>query len=80
RALMWEARFYQAPPNTVGDHPSPRWLFLTLTVRDCEIGELGAVLTAMNAAFRRMEKRKELSPAPGWIRATEATRPKDGSA
>ncbi|WP_447404298.1 protein rep (plasmid) [Escherichia coli] len=51
----------------------------TLTVRNCEIGELGTVLTAMNAAFKRMEKRKELSPVQGWIRATEVTRG-DGSA
>ncbi|MBM0974456.1 protein rep, partial [Escherichia coli] len=51
-----------------------------LTVRNCEIGELGTVLTAMNAAFKRMEKRKELSPVQGWIRATEVTRGKDGSA
>ncbi|MDP0784639.1 protein rep, partial [Klebsiella pneumoniae] len=46
----------------------------------CEIGELGTVLTAMNAAFKRMEKRKELSPVQGRIRATEVTRGKDGSA
>ncbi|MDK6797419.1 protein rep, partial [Escherichia coli] len=31
-------------------------------------------------AFKRMEKRKELSPVQGWIRATEVTRGKDGSA
>ena len=60
--------------NRVVDYPSSRWLFLTLTVRNCEIGELGTVLTAMNAAFKRMEKRKELSPVQGWIRATEVTR------
>ena len=48
--------------------------------QNCEIGELGTVLTAMNAAFKRMEKRKELSPVQGWIRATEVTRGKDGSA
>ncbi|TRD65620.1 replication protein, partial [Salmonella enterica subsp. enterica serovar Muenchen] len=77
---MWQARFYQALPKIVVDYPSVRWLFLTLTVRNCEIGELGTVLTAMNAAFKRMEKRKELSPVQGWIRATEVTRGKDGSA
>lgn len=77
---MWQARFYQALPKIVADYPSSRWLFLTLTVRNCEIGELGETLTAMNAAFKRMEKRKELSPVQGWIRATEVTRGKDGSA
>lgn len=80
RTLMWQARFYQALPKIVADYPSSRWLFLTLTVRNCEIGELGETFTAMNAAFKRMEKRKELSPVQGWIRATEVTRGKDGSA
>lgn len=80
RTLMWQARFYQALPKIVAAYPVSRWLFLTLTVRNCEIGELGETLTAMNAAFKRMEKRKELSPVQGWIRATEVTRGKDGSA
>jgi len=77
---MWQARFYQALPKIVADYPSSRWLFLTLTVRNCAIGELGDTLTAMNGAFKRLEKRKELSPLQGWIRATEVTRGKDGSA
>lgn len=77
---MWQARFYQALPKIVADYPSSRWLFLTLTVRNCAIGELGDTLTTINAAFKRLEKRKELSPVQGWIRATEVTRGKDGSA
>ena len=80
RTLMWQARFYQALPKIVAEWPKSRWLFLTLTVRNCAIDELGNTLTAMNAAFKRMEKRKELSPVQGWIRATEVTRGKDGSA
>ncbi len=80
RTLMWQARFYQALPKIVAQFPSSRWLFLTLTVRNCEIGILGDTLTLMNAAFKRMEKRKELAPLQGWIRATEVTQGKDGSA
>ncbi|WP_162822010.1 protein rep, partial [Escherichia coli] len=63
-----------AQPKIVVDYPSSRWLFLTVTVRNCERGELGTVLTAMNEAFKRMEKRKELSPVQGLIRATEVKR------
>jgi len=77
---MWQARFYQALPKIVEQFPSSRWLFLTLTVRNCAIEDLGETLTVMNAAFKRMEKRKELSPVQGWIRATEVTRGSDGSA
>jgi len=77
---MWQARFYQALPKIVADYPSSRWLFLTLTVRNCAIDDLGETLTAMNSAFQRLKDRKEFAPVQGWIRATEVTRGKDGSA
>ncbi|EBK3044757.1 protein rep, partial [Salmonella enterica] len=80
RSLMWQARFYQALPRIVADSPGSRWMFLTLTIRNCAIGELGAVLTDMNAAFKRMEKRKAFRSVQGWIRTTEVTRGNDGSA
>lgn len=77
---MWQARFYQALPRIVADYPDSRWMFLTLTVRNCDIADLGDTLTAMNAAFKRLEKRKQFKPVQGWIRTTEVTRGKDGSA
>lgn len=77
---MWQARFYQALPRIVAAYPNSRWMFLTLTIRNCAIGDLGATLTSMNAAFKRMEKRKEFRHVQGWIRTTEVTRGKDGSA
>lgn len=80
RSLMWQARFYQALPRIVAAYPNSRWMFLTLTIRNCAIGDLGATLTSMNAAFKRMEKRKEFRHVQGWIRTTEVTRSKDGSA
>jgi len=39
---MWQARFYQSLPKLVEEHPKARWMFLTLTVRNCPIDELGA--------------------------------------
>ena len=48
---MWQARFYQSLPRIVADYPDARWMFLTLTVRNCAIGELGEMLNRMNAAF-----------------------------
>ncbi|MCE4093448.1 protein rep, partial [Klebsiella pneumoniae] len=35
RSLMWQARFYQSLPRIVADYPDSRWMFLTLTVRNC---------------------------------------------
>jgi len=80
RALMLQARFYQALPKLADHFPKARWLFLTLTVRNCPITELGDTLTAMNAAWQRLIKRKEFQPVLGWVRTTEVTRGKDGSA
>ncbi|EGH0324352.1 protein rep [Salmonella enterica subsp. enterica serovar Typhimurium] len=80
RSLMWQARFYQSLPRIVADYPDARWMFLTLTVRNCAIGELGEMLNRMNAAFQRMKVRKEFLPVQGWIRTTEVTRGSDGSA
>lgn len=80
RSLMWQARFYQSLPKLVEEHPKARWMFLTLTVRNCPITELGDTLTAMNAAWQRLKDRKEFRPVLGWVRTTEVTRGKDGSA
>ena len=46
RSLMWQARFYQSLPKIVQEHPKARWLFLTVTVRNCAIGDLADTLTA----------------------------------
>lgn len=80
RSLMWQARFYQSLPKIVQEHPKARWLFLTVTVRNCSIDALGDTLTAMNAAWQRLKDRKEFAPVLGWVRTTEVTRGQDGSA
>ncbi|MEZ2756056.1 protein rep, partial [Escherichia coli] len=80
RSLMWQARFYQSLPKIVAEYPDARWLFLTLTVRNCPITELGDTLTVMNAAFQRLKDRKEFRGVLGWVRTTEVTHGKDGNA
>lgn len=80
RSLMWQARFYQSLPTLVEAYPKARWVFLTLTVRNCPITELGDTLTRMNAAWQRLKDRREFAPVLGWVRTTEVTRGQDGSA
>ena len=80
RSMMWQARFFKSLPAIEAEYPSACWLFLTLTVRNCAVEELGATLHEMNQAWRRLVMRKEFSPVLGWIRTTEVTRGKDGSA
>ena len=80
RSLMWKARFYQALPAIVEKQKSGRWLFLTLTMRNGPVSELREQLKAMGKGWDRLCKKKEFADIAGWIRSTEITRGKDGSA
>jgi plasmid rolling circle replication initiator protein Rep len=80
RSLMWRARFFKALPEIQKAFPRARWIFVTLTVKNCELTELRATLTWMNAAWQRLIQRK-VFPALGFIRSVEVTRnPEDGTA
>lgn len=79
RSLMWKARFYQAMP-ALTENTKARWLFLTLTVRNCAVSDLRTTLAAMAQAWRRLTVRKEFGQVLGWVRTTEITRGQDGSA
>ena len=79
RSLMWKAKAYKVLPSVVENYPKYRWLFLTLTVCNCKILDLRDTLQWMNKSWQRMVQRKKF-PAVGWIRSTEVTRGKNGSA
>jgi plasmid rolling circle replication initiator protein Rep len=81
RSLMWQARFLQVLPEIESAFPTARWLFLTLTVRNCAITDLRSTIQHMNVSFNRMTKRPEFAHNTiGWIRSTEVSRGRDGSA
>jgi plasmid rolling circle replication initiator protein Rep len=79
KSMMWSARFLKATPAILKDHPKARFIFLTLTVRNCSIEDLRSTVQEMNKAFHRLIKRKEF-PAIGFAKSLEITRGKDGSA
>ncbi len=79
KVLKWRARFFTAVPKVTAAYPKTRWLFLTLTVRNCPVSELRATLGHMNKSWERLSKRKQF-PALGFVRSTEVTRDKDGDA
>ena len=79
RSLMWKAKAFKILPMVVEAYPKHRWLFLTLTIRNCAITELRDTLQWMNQSWQRMVQRKKF-PAIGWVRSTEVTRGKDGLA
>lgn len=78
RSMLWRARLYQALPSVLKANPSAKWLFLTLTVRNCSMQELRPTLQAMNQAWRRLCLRPEFGQVLGWLRTTEVTRGRDG--
>lgn len=78
KSLAWRARAFKAIPNIIAAYPSHRWLSLTLTVRNCEMGDLRETLGKMGKAWTRLAKFPQW-PAVGWLRSVEVTRGKDGS-
>lgn len=77
RSMLWKSNMYIAYEEIKEQYPKGRWLFLTLTVRNCEITDLRETLKHMNKSWDRLVKRKAFySVVDGWIRTTEVTRPK----
>ena len=79
RSLRWKAKAYKVLPQIVAAYPTHRWLFVTLTLKNVPISKLRDTLTWMHESFKRMVKLKDF-PAIGWLKSTEVTRGKDGSA
>ena len=79
RSLAWKAKAYKVLPQIVEKYPKHRWLFLTLTQKNCKITDLREMIQLMNKAFKRLTDLKAF-PAIGWLRSLEVTRGKDGSA
>ncbi|WP_425333843.1 protein rep, partial [Klebsiella pneumoniae] len=54
KSLMWKARYWKALPEIQSKYPSGRWLFFTLTVRNCEITEVKNTIQNMHKAFIKL--------------------------
>lgn len=79
RALKYQAVVYQSLPRLMVDYPEARFLFLTLTIRNCQIERLRYTLDIMARAWQRLTQ-LQVWPAIGWVRGVEITRSKDGTA
>ena len=73
KQIMWLARVSKATPRIIADHPKHRFIFLTLTVRNCPLTELRSTLADMSKAWNRLAARKQFI-ASGWLRNVEITR------
>ena len=77
---MWQAKAFQMIPKVIEDYPKSRFIFLTLTVKNCELGSLRDTLAWMHASWTKLVKRKEFAQVQGWIRSVEVTRSAEDTA
>jgi plasmid rolling circle replication initiator protein Rep len=81
KSLFWKAMMYQTYDRIIQTHPTHRFVFLTLTVKNPKITDIADTLKHMNNAWSKLKKRASFeSVVTGWVRTTEITRPKDETA
>jgi plasmid rolling circle replication initiator protein Rep len=74
---MWKAKAYKIIPKVVADYPKYRWIFMTLTVKNCRIGNLRETIDMTNKGFKRLKELK-IWPGKGWVKSVEVTMGQDG--
>jgi plasmid rolling circle replication initiator protein Rep len=79
RALMWKSKAAKILPLVLAAYPKYRWLFVTLTVKNCQVQDLRSTINHLNESYKRFSK-LDAFPADGWLKAVEVTRSKDGTA
>lgn len=79
KQLMWFSRMLRAFPLIYADYPTHKYLFLTLTVKNCEIHELRDTIRWMNKSWQKLTQRKIFS-AVGFVKTLEVTRSETGQA
>ena len=72
RTRVWRRRLYEGLNALYVDKPKLRGVFLTLTVRNCRLEDLGDQLDQMNKAWNRFVRRS-FFPTSLWFRRTEIT-------
>lgn len=76
RSLRWRAKAMKALPRLIEEQPKLRYLFLTLTLKNCPVHELRSSLDHINYAFRKLSRRKAF-PGVGWLKSVEVTQGRD---
>jgi plasmid rolling circle replication initiator protein Rep len=73
RSLKWRAKFFSLLPQIAEQLPTHRWVFLTLTVKNCAIDDLRSQVSHMNKSFTRLSQLQTF-PLEGWLKSLEVTR------
>ena len=79
RSLMYKARAYKALPKVIENYPTARYLFMTLTLKNCAVEDLRESILHLNKSFSRLTKLKHF-PAIGFLKTVEVTRGQRGDA
>lgn len=77
RGYIWRGKVSKILPKIVQEYPTHRFVFLTLSVKNCPVTELKQTLQQMNKAWSKLTKRSQF-PAVGFVRTTELTRKEEG--
>lgn len=80
KSMMWQGKALQIIPKIVAEYPKSRFIFMTLTVKNCELNELRDTLSWMHKSWTKLVKRKEWGAVQGWVRSVEVTRAADDTA
>lgn len=73
RSLKWKAKLLALLPGIQEQFPNHRWLFLTLTIRNCDLDDLKTTIKRLNDAFNRLSKQSRF-PFVGLVKSVEVTR------
>lgn len=73
RSLKWRAKALELLPKVQEQYPSHKWLFLTLTIRNCELDDLKGTVKRLNDGFNRLSKQSKF-PFVGLVKSVEVTR------
>lgn len=79
KSLMWYARFFKAIPLVLQEHPAYRFIFLTLTIRNCDLIDLRQTVKDMASGWKKLVALKDF-PAVGFVRSLEVTRSREDQA
>lgn len=81
RTRVWRRRFLISLPQVIQYNPTARFVFLTLTVKNCHITDLNATIKLMSKAFSKLMKRRNVDRVVlGYARSCEVTKSVDGTA
>ena len=72
RTRIWRARLIKGLHSHAAENPKTSAIFLTLTMRNCQISELREQIQHLHSSFKRLSLIKGF-PSATWFRRTEIT-------